>query len=54
MFGSKVGVKLAGRLKQEIRYNDDSELLFTNFLKLLGGKMFISRLFKNHVKNKLL
>ena len=38
MFGPKVGIKLAGRLKQEIRYNDDAELLFTNFLKLLGGK----------------
>ena len=38
MFGPQVGVKLASRLKQEIRYNDDSELLFSNFLKLLGGK----------------
>ena len=38
MFGPKVGVKLAGRLKQEIRYNDNSELLFSNFLKLLEGK----------------
>ena len=38
MFGPRVGVKLAGRLKQEIRYNSDSELLFSNFLKLLGGK----------------
>ena len=38
MFGPQVGMKLARRLKQEIRYNDDSELLFSNFLKLLGGK----------------
>ena len=38
MFGPQVGVKLARRLKQEIRYNDDSEILFSNFLKLLGGK----------------
>ena len=38
MFGPQVGVKLASRLKQEIRYNDHSELLFSNFLKLLGGK----------------
>ena len=38
MFGPQVGVKLASRLKQEIRYHDDSELLFSNFLKLLGGK----------------
>ena len=38
MFGPQVGVKLASRLKQEIRYNDDSELLFSNFLKLLGAK----------------
>ncbi len=38
MFGPQVGVQLARRLKQEIRYNDDSELLFSNFLKLLEGK----------------
>ena len=38
MFGPQVGMQLARRLKQEIRYNDNSELLFTNFLKLLGGK----------------
>ena len=38
MFGPKVGIKLARRLKQEIRYNDKTELLFTNFLKLLGEK----------------
>ena len=38
MFGHQVGLQLAGRLKQEIRYNDNSELLFSNFLKLLGGK----------------
>ena len=38
MFGPKVGIKLARRVKQEIRYNDKTELLFTNFLKLLGEK----------------
>ena len=38
MFGHQVGVQLAGRLKQEIRYNNDSKLLFSNFLKLLEGK----------------
>ena len=38
MFGPRVGVQLAGRLKQEIRYNNNSELLFSNFLKLLEGK----------------
>ena len=38
MFGPQVGMQLARRLKQEIRYNEKSELLFTNFLKLLGGK----------------
>ena len=38
MFGPSVGMKLAGRLKQEIRYENDTELLFTNFLKLLGDK----------------
>ncbi len=38
MFGPQVGIKLARRLKQEIRYNEETELLFTNFLKLLGDK----------------
>ena len=38
MFGSQVGVKLARRLKQEIRHKDSSELLFSNFLKLLEGR----------------
>ncbi len=38
MFGPNVGIKLAGRLKQEIRYDNETELLFTNFLKLLGDK----------------
>lgn len=38
MFGAEVGMKLAGRLKYEIRYNDKTELLFTNFLNFLGGK----------------
>ena len=41
MFGPKVGVKFASRLKQEIRYNDESELLFSNFLKLLGENVYI-------------
>ena len=38
MFGSQVGVRLARRLKQEIRHNDSSELLFSNFLKLIERK----------------
>ncbi len=38
MFGSQVGIKLASRLKNEIRYNEETETLFTNFLKLLGDK----------------
>lgn len=38
MFGAEVGMKLAGRLKYEIRYNEKTELLFTNFLNFLGGK----------------
>ncbi len=38
MFGPDVGIKLASRLKHEIRYNDKTELLFTNFLKMLGEK----------------
>ena len=38
MFGPDVGIKLARRLKHEIRYNEKTELLFTNFLKLLGEK----------------
>ena len=38
IFGSDTGLKLAGRLKQEIRYNSETELLFSNFLKLLGDK----------------
>ena len=41
MFGPQVGVQLARRLKQEIRYNDNSEILFTNFLKLLEGNVYI-------------
>jgi hypothetical protein len=38
MFGPRAGVKLAGRLKHEIKYNDETEILFRNFLKLLGEK----------------
>ena len=38
MFGPTVGLKLASRLKQEIRYDSEAELLFSNFLKLLGDK----------------
>lgn len=38
MFGAEVGMKLAERLKYEIRYNDKTELLFANFLKFLGSK----------------
>ena len=38
MFGHEVGVKLARRLNHEIRYNQGSENLFLNFLKLLGDK----------------
>lgn len=38
MFGAEVGMKLAERLKYEIRYNDKTELLFANFLKFLGDK----------------
>lgn len=38
MFGPDIGIKLARRLKQEIRYNDETETLFKNFLKLLGDK----------------
>ncbi len=38
MFGPQVGIKLAGRLKNEIRYNEETETLFTNFLNLLGNK----------------
>ena len=45
MFGSKVGVKLAGRLKQEIRYNDVRFTIY-KLPKTFRWKMFISRLFK--------
>ena len=38
MFGHEVGIKLARRLKQEIRYKEGSEMLFTNFLKLLNNR----------------
>ena len=38
MFGPAVGLKLASRLKQEIRYDSETELLFSNFLKTSGDK----------------
>ena len=47
MFGPDVGIKLARRLKHEIRYNEKTELLFTNFLKLLGEKCLYLDFSKN-------
>ena len=47
MFGPDVGIKLASRLKHEIRYNDKTELLFTNFLKMLGEKCLYLDFSKN-------
>ena len=55
MFGPDVGIKLARRLKHEIRYEMKTELLFTNFLKVTEEKMLISRFFKRFmlIINKL-
>ncbi len=38
MFGHEVGIKLARRLRQEIRHKEGSEILFINFLKLLDDR----------------
>tara|TARA_B100000029_G_scaffold496404_1_gene562681 strand:- start:400 stop:1119 length:720 start_codon:yes stop_codon:yes gene_type:complete len=38
MFGMETGVEFARRLKHEIRFEDDSKLLFEGFLKLIKNK----------------
>ena len=38
MFGMRTGIKLAKRLKHEIRFEENAEKLFGGFLKLLSNK----------------
>ena len=38
MFGMSTGIKFAGRLKHEIRFDNKTDVLFRGFLKLLDSK----------------
>ena len=38
MFGMSTGIKFAGRLKHEIRFDNKTDILFRGFLKLLDSK----------------
>ena len=53
MFGSQNGLKLTNRLKTEIRFNNKSEVLFSDFLKCIEKKKLHLEISKKSCSNRV-